>query len=148
MEILIIAPNSALHVELLGRLDDGVHVAAVGWAKKEGIEGVRYITVPPPRGLTARLRSAILPLAMKNVITRSLLRLSGFDEGVWFFKAAQRVPDATAAARAAQVIISSERDAIYTAWRWGQERQRSSSPAAAVHGYPAGRAAIVRSLGR
>lgn len=148
MEVLIVAPHRSIFTDSLGELADGTRVTAVGWGPDRVAEGVHFISVPKRRGILAGVRARVLRIAKQHTILQGLVRLSGFDEGVWFYRAVKRVPEASAAVQHADVIISSERDAIYTVWRWGRQRRRSGSPAAAVHGYPAGRAAIEQSRER
>ncbi|MGN6723793.1 MAG: hypothetical protein ACTHJM_14385 [Marmoricola sp.] len=142
MEILVVAPHGSVDVAALGTLPEGARLTAVSWQGEGESSGVEVVGVPPRTGPMASLRARLLRIAAANLILRSLLRLSGFDEGRWFWTAAAKTAAAAQAAQAADVIIAADRDAVYTAWRWGHAARRAGRATAAVHGYPAGRAAI------
>jgi hypothetical protein len=132
MNIIVISPSGALDRAALGELPPDATVRLVTWAAHADDDAV---AVPARR---SPLRARVLTVAAKNVLGRSALRLSPWDEGAWFWRAARRDPGVVAAAQRADVIVAPERDAIRTAW----ELARRNTTAAAVFGYPAARAAI------
>lgn len=143
MEVVVIAPHGRVDLTALGDVPDRAHVSVVCWeGAAADVVGLEVVGVPAPRGIAAFVRSRLERFAALHVVLRSLFRLSGFDEGRWFWRAASAAPQAAAAIAQSRIVIAADRDAVYTAWHWGRRIKASGRPIASVYGYTAGRAAL------
>lgn len=146
--ILIVAPSGGLDVASLGPLPTDAVLTVVSWeAAARAQSGVgTVIAVPPRRGRLAALRMRLR--APQGLIMRSLVRLSPFDEGVWFWSSASRDAAARSAVRTADLIVALNRDAVYAASRWQRRLRAKGVAVPAVLGYPAARLELAKVGGR
>jgi hypothetical protein len=79
-----------------------------------------------------------------HVTLRTLVRVSPFDRGAVFWRAARRSADVAKAAMAADLLVAPERDGAFAAWNALARARRHGRRPLAVSGYPAARAAIER----
>lgn len=139
MRIVVLAPSGGFAGSVLPGLpsDAVVSVVALPGTTNEGAEVVQ---VSLPAGVGER----ITRVAARSVPGRVLLRLTPLDPGVRYWRSAMKSERARALLARADIVIASERDAGYAAWRWTRAMRRTRPERVAVFGYPAGRAAIER----
>ena len=98
--------------------------------------GLRVVelAVPQPKGPVRSLIRA----AERSPVGRTLVRLTPWDEGSAFWRAARRDAAVSALLRDALVVAAGERDGIYAAWR----ARRAAKGLRAVFGIAAAREAV------
>lgn len=141
MNIVVVAPHGVLDLSGLGPLPDTAEVCVVGWADAARTDAPT-VAVERPDGVQGRARGSVVRRASGSVVGRTLLRLSTWDEGVWFWRAATAAADVRSAVGRADLLVAAERDGVYCAWRWARSARRADRCVAAVLGFPAGRAFV------
>ncbi len=139
MRIVIFAPAGGYDSGSLAGMADADEVTVIAWSGASSADA-RLISLADPQTIGSKIDRA----AQRTMPGRMLLRLTPRDPGVRFWNATRTSDDARAAIRDADVLIASERDGAYAAWKWARSAARAGHTLPSVFGYPAGRAAIER----
>lgn len=133
MTRIVVLSATGVGAAELSSLPADAEVTVVG--RSGAVDGARLVALPPARGFLARLDA----LALRTAPGRAVRRLTWLDPGVVFWRASLRTPGARAALEAADLVVATDRDTRYAAWRWARARRRSGRPLVAVSGMLAAR---------
>ncbi|MEV7620308.1 hypothetical protein AB0N59_09210 [Microbacterium sp. NPDC089321] len=138
MRVVVFAPTIRSIGDGVSALADAAEVTVLSFAPSPW-EGARSVAVGTPG-----IRSRLSDLARRTPLGRVLRRLTPLDPGAIFAQRVRRSPEAQAAITAADLLVSTERDAQFSAWREARRRARQGAPVAAVTGLPAAGVAVRR----
>ncbi|MBN8205698.1 hypothetical protein JF550_06970 [Microbacterium esteraromaticum] len=139
MKIVILAPGGGYDASALPMIPTDSQVSVLGFESSPEVVGT-VVPLQRPGGWRAKLTAA----AARTMLGRVLLRLTPLDPGVVYWRATQASDVARKAIRDADLLVASERDAAYAAWRWHRAHAKVGRQVGSVFGYPAARAAIER----
>jgi len=137
VRIVILSPSTVFDDSLASDAEAGVAATVVGWASGPGGADIE---LPRPTGPLRRLASRV----SASAIGRELVDVTPLAPSRAYWRAMRDDPAVAAAVEQADVIVATERDAAYAAWRWHDRLRRKGRHVAAVYGVPAARAAIER----
>jgi hypothetical protein len=138
MRVVVFSPTGMYTESSLPELSGDDDITVVCWADVT-IDGAQRISLP-----TRPFAERVARAASGNVALRTLLRLSPFDRGAVFWRAARGSAEAARAVMAADLLVAPERDGAFAVWNALSRARREGRRPLAVSGYPAARAAIER----
>lgn len=138
MHVVVFSPMDSFTESSIPGLSAEDRVTVVCWASGAAADDRRIVL--PRSGAADRMARA----ASGHVVLRTLLRISPFDPGSVFWRAAKRSPEVARSAMEADILVAPERDGVYAVWNANRRARRGQRRPAAVSGYPAARATIER----
>lgn len=131
MKVVVFSPHAAHDP---AALPPGHDVSAVSWQ-----DAGRPDDIGLPKPEHGRLVAEVL---RRTAWGRAALTLTFLDRGAVFHRATARDARVFDAVRHADLIVATDRDACYAAWKWQRRARRHGRRIRAALGYPAARALI------
>jgi|GEM_PF-2524069 len=139
MRVVVFSPADTFTESTLPGLSSDDRVVVVCWAGSTEREGVTIVQLR-----RNKLADSLARTAGRNVLLRTLLRVSPLDPGVVFWRAVRGCEAVLREVGEADLLVAAERDGGYATWKTMRRLARSGRRQAAVSGYPAARAAVER----